>query len=97
MTVSVNDQNAVIGAGGMGHVPRNTIHSFKTTSKETCRVLNFYRPAGFELALIGSAEPAKVRELPPKGLTDLHSPKVSAFLNNYWSAQANLPWALSTW
>jgi mannose-6-phosphate isomerase-like protein (cupin superfamily) len=97
MTVLVGDKALVIGSGGMGHVPKNTVHSFKTTSKETCRILNFYRPAGFELALIGSAEPAKARELPAKGLTDLHSPKVLTFLNNYWSAQANLPWALPTW
>jgi quercetin dioxygenase-like cupin family protein len=97
ITVHAGDKTLVIGAGGMGHVPKNTVHWFKTTSRETCRVLNLYTPAGFEQALIGSAAPAKSRTLPPRGLTDVHSLKVAMFLNNYWSAEADLPWALPQW
>ena len=93
MTVHVAEETLVIGAGGAGHIPKNTVHWFRTTSVETLRVLNFYNPAGFEQALIGCAEPAGARELPPPGRTDMHSPKLLQFVNNYWSAQAELPWA----
>ena len=94
MTVEVGGKTLVLGPGSLGHVPRNTVHSFKVTSKAACHVLNYYTPAGFEQCIIGSARPAERRELPPTGLDALDSPQVARFFNNYWVAPANLPWAL---
>jgi quercetin dioxygenase-like cupin family protein len=94
MTVEVGGKTLVLGPGAMGHVPRNTVHSFKVTSKEVCHVLNYYNPAGFEQAIIGSARPAESRTLPPKGLDPFDSAKVIQFFNNYWIAPAELPWAV---
>ena len=94
MTVEVGGKTLVLGPGSLGHVPRNTVHSFKVTSKAVCRVLNYYTPAGFEQSIIGSARAAERRELPPAGLDPLDSPQVLRFFNNYWVAQATLPWAL---
>ena len=94
MTVEVGGKTLVLGPGSLGHVPRNTVHSFKVTSKAACHVLNYYTPAVFEQSIIGSARPAERRELPPFGLDALDSPQVARFFNNYWVAPANLPWAL---
>ena len=94
MTVNVGGQSLVLGAGSIGNVPRNTVHSFKVTSKEVCHVLNFYTPAGFEQAITGCSRPAESRTLPPKGLDAPDSPQVFRFFNNYWIAPAELPWAL---
>lgn len=94
MTLNVDGKSLVLGAGSIGNVPRNTVHSFKVTSKEACHVLNFYTPAGFEQAIIGSARPAAQRELPPKGLDPHDSMQVFQFFNNYWIAPADLPWAV---
>ena len=68
--------------------------TIKVTSKEVCHVLNFYTPAGFEQAIIGSSRPAESRTLPPKGLDAFDSPQVIRFFNNYWIAPADLPWAV---
>jgi quercetin dioxygenase-like cupin family protein len=94
MTVEVGGKTFVLGPGAMGHIPRNTVHAFKVTSQEVCHVLNFYTPAGFEQALVGSARRAVRRELPPPGLDAHDSPQVVQFFNNYWIAPANLPWAV---
>ncbi len=94
MTVEVGGLTLVLGPGSLGHVPRNTVHSFKVTGKTVCHVLNYYTPAGFEQCIIGSARPAERRELPPTGLDALDSPQVTRFFNNYWVAPANLPWAV---
>jgi quercetin dioxygenase-like cupin family protein len=71
MTVEVGGKTLALGPGSLGHVTRNTVHSFKVTSKEVCHILNYYTPAGFEQAIIGSARPAERRELPPPGLDAL--------------------------
>jgi quercetin dioxygenase-like cupin family protein len=94
MTVEVGGKTLVLVPGSLGHVPRNTVHSFKVTSKAVCHILNYYTPAGFEQCIIGSARPAERRELPPTGLDPLDSPQVARFFANYWVAQANMPWAL---
>jgi quercetin dioxygenase-like cupin family protein len=97
MTVHLGAPHAsvlILGPGTMGHVPRNTIHWFKTT-KGPCRVLNFYSPAGFEQAIAGSARPAGARTLPPKNFDTATHEQMIQFLNNYWSAQAGVPWAVS--
>ncbi|HEY3963407.1 MAG TPA: cupin domain-containing protein [Planctomycetaceae bacterium] len=67
MTAEVGGKTLVLGPRAMGHIPRNTVHAFKVSSKEVCHVLNFYTPAGFEQALVGCARPAVRRELPPPG------------------------------
>ena len=94
MTANVGGQSLVLGAGSIGNVPRNTVHSFKVTSREVCHVLNFYTPAGFEQAIAGCSRPAESRTLPPKGLDAPDSPQVVRFFNNYWIAPADLPWAV---
>ena len=88
-----NEKIVVLGPGCLGNVPRNTIHHFKTT-KGPCRVLNFYISAGFEKALIGTAVRAEARTLPPKGFDKQTGPQMIQFLNNYWSAQPETPWAI---
>ena len=92
MTVEFDDGTVVLGPGTMGHIPRNTAHAFKVT-KGVCHVLNYYTPAGFEQAIVGSARPAERRELPPPGLDPSDSPQVVRFFNNYWVAPAGEPWA----
>ena len=94
MTVNVGGESLILGAGSIGNVPRNTVHSFKVTSQEVCHLLNFYTPAGFEQAITGCSRPAESRTLPPKGLDAFDSPQVVRFYNNYWIAPAELPWAL---
>jgi mannose-6-phosphate isomerase-like protein (cupin superfamily) len=94
MTAEVGGKTLVLGPGAMGHIPRNTVHAFKVTSKEVCHVLNYYTPAGFEQALVGCARPAARRELPPPGLDAPDSPQVVRFFHNYWCAPADLPWAV---
>lgn len=94
MTVTLPDQTLVLKKGMMGHVPRNTVHSFKVTSAGVCHCFNYYTPAGFEQAIIGCSRPAARRELPPPGLDAPDSPQVVRFFNNYWIAPADLPWAV---
>ena len=98
MTVHIgegeNEKTVILGPGCLGNVPRNTVHHFKTT-KGPCRVLNFYISAGFENALIGTAVPAEARTLPPKGFDKQTGPQMIQFLNNYWSAQSETPWAIT--
>ncbi|CAN5310436.1 cupin domain-containing protein [soil metagenome] len=95
MTVQVGEESLVLGPGQVGNVPRNTVHHFKTT-KGPCSVLNFYTPAGLELAIIGSAVPAEARTLPPKGFDKQSHEQLIKFLNNYWSAQSDTPWAIQS-
>lgn len=94
MTINVRGELLVIGAGSMGHVPRNTVHSFEVTGDGVCHVLNWYTPAGFEQIIAGCARPAEERTLPPKGLDPPDSPRLRNFLSNYWSAEADDPWAV---
>ena len=64
MTVNVGGQSLVLGAGSIGNVPRNTVHSFKVTSEEVCHVLNFYTPPGSNRrspAARGQPNPARCR------------------------------------
>jgi len=93
MTVHLGEDVITLGPGCMGHVPRNTVHWFKTT-KGPFRVLNFYMPAGFEQVLIGCAQPAEARTLPPKGYDKASHDQMLQFLNNYWSCQSNASWAV---
>lgn len=78
----------------MGHVPRDTVHSFEVTGEGICHVFNWYAPAGFEQAIISCGRPAESRTLPPEGLDPPDSPQVQNLMNNYWSAMADLPWAV---
>jgi hypothetical protein len=94
MTVKVGGKTLELGPGSLGHVPRNHVHSFKVTGKQVCHILNYYTPAGFEQAIIGSARPAKRREMPPRGMDPHDSPQVVRYFNNYWVAPADVPWAL---
>ena len=93
MTVVIAGETVVLGPGTFGHVPRNTVHEFKATSEDDCHCLNYYTPAGFEQAILGSSRPADRRELPPPGLDAPDSPQVLRFFNNYWVAPADLPCA----
>lgn len=51
------------GPGTFVHLPRMTPHSFSVTSPEA-RVVNFYAPAGFELAVMSLARPTDLRRRP---------------------------------
>jgi len=98
MTVHIgegeNEKIIILGPGSTGNIPRNTVHWFKTT-KGPCRVLNFYSPAGFEQVLVGSATEAEARTLPPKNFDKQSHMQLVQFLNNYWSAQPETPWAIT--
>lgn len=97
MTAIMGGQKVVLGAGSLGHIPRNIVHEFKATGTEVCHCLNYYTPAGFEQALLGCSRPAERRELPPPGLDAPESTQVVRFFNNYWCAPATLPWAQQKW
>lgn len=97
ITVIIGGQKVVLGPGSLGHIPRNTVHEFKVTGREICHCLNYYTPAGFEQAILGSSRAAERRELPPPGLDALDSPHVVRFFNNYWCAPASLLWATQKW
>ena len=68
MTVWVAGEIKVLKPDSFCLVPRNTVHYFKITSKENCRALNIYTPAGFEEGLMENAAKAESLILPPKGL-----------------------------
>ncbi len=70
MTICISDKIYVFKPGTFGFIPRNTVHYFKVTSKENCKVLNFYTPSGFEEGLEGATK-AESLTLPPKGLPPL--------------------------
>ena len=78
--------------GSLVVVPRNNVHSFKVTS-ESAHVLNFYLPAGWEQVFPDLTRRAERRELPPKGLDEVHSANVTRFLNNYWGNIADVSYA----
>ncbi len=78
--------------GSLVVVPRNSVHSFRVGS-ESAHVLNFYLPAGWEQVFPDLTRPAERRELPPKGLDDVHSASVTRFLNNYWGSLADVSYA----
>ena len=67
ITICIADKIYLFKPGTFGFIPRNTVHYFKVTSKENCKVLNFYTPSGFEEGLEGSTK-AESLTLPPKGL-----------------------------
>lgn len=50
------------GAGTLVHIPRLTQHSFVVEAP--ARILNFYPSSGFELLLMGMAQPAPERRVP---------------------------------
>ena len=67
MTICIAGTVYIFKPGTFGFVPRNTIHYFKVTSQENCRVLNFYTPSGFEESVMTTMK-AESLTLPPKGL-----------------------------
>jgi mannose-6-phosphate isomerase-like protein (cupin superfamily) len=93
MTVEMEDRPVVLRAGDSLWISRGTAHRFKVTSS-LCRVLNGYTPAGFEQVIIGLAEPAERRELPPP-MDRPDQEKMYKLFNNYWSSESRDQWALS--
>ena len=57
------------GAGTLVHIPRLTQHSFVVEAP--ARILNFYPSSGFELLLMGIAQPAPERRVPTWAETPL--------------------------
>ena len=92
ITYTVSGATLKAETGALVVVPRNSVHSFKVTS-ESAHVLNFYLPAGWEQVFPDLTRPAERRELPPKGLDDIHSANVTRFLNNYWGNIADVSYA----
>ena len=91
MDAIVGGEEITANKGDTVWIPRGTVHSFTVTS-EVCQVLNAYEPAGVEQTVISLAEPAKRRELPPKGpMPDTRT--LFLLFNHYWTAEANHPWA----
>ena len=66
ITFQVGDKVSTAGSGDFVMIPAGTVHGFRIDS-DTARVLNMYRPAGFEQVLMGTAETAERLEMPPKG------------------------------
>lgn len=79
MTICIADKVYIFKPGTFGFLSRNTIHYFKVTSRENCRVLNFYTPSGFEESVMTTTK-AESLTLPPKGL------KPSGKGDQVWSA-----------
>ncbi len=65
ITYRANGQQLQATTGGFVSIPRGTVHSFRVDS-ETAHLLNFYAPAGFEMVILGLAEPAPTRTIPPQ-------------------------------
>ena len=66
ITFQIDRDTRTVGAGAFVRIPRGTVHGFRVDS-ETAHVLNMYEPAGFEQVLMGTAEKAPKREMPPPG------------------------------
>lgn len=66
ITFQVGDEVSTAGAGDFVMIPAGTVHGFRVDN-DTARVLNMYRPAGFEQVLMGTTETAERLEMPPKG------------------------------
>ena len=94
MTAEVGGQTIIGRAGHSVWIPRGTVHRFTVTSP-VCRALNGYTPAGFEQVIIGLAKPAERRELPPP-MDPPDQITIDKVFNNYWSAEAQDAWALSS-
>lgn len=92
MTTTVSGETSVAKAGDSLWIPRGTVHSFKVTS-DVAHVLNGYTPAGFEQVIKGLAKPAERRELPPPTDEKPDPEIVAKIFNNYWTVQADAPWA----
>jgi quercetin dioxygenase-like cupin family protein len=92
MTAEVRGQTIVARASDSLWIPRGTDHRFTVTSP-ICRVLNGYTPAGFEQVIIGLAQPAEKRELPPPMEGPPDQTMVDKLFNNYWGADAADHWA----
>src|ERR1700739_4045867 len=93
LTLKLGEQTIAGGAGNFVWIPRGTVHLFTVTS-QLCRALNCYTPAGFEQVIIGLADPAERRELPPPmGKPDQVT--IDKVFNNYWCAEAKDDWSLS--
>lgn len=67
ITIWINGKISKFTPGTFGFIPRKTVHYFKITSKENCRALNMYTPAGFEEGIIRNGKKAESLTLPPKG------------------------------
>jgi quercetin dioxygenase-like cupin family protein len=93
LTLKLGGQTVAGRAGDFLWIPRGTVHLFTVTS-QLCRALNGYTPAGFEQVIIGLADPAERRELPPPmGKPDQIT--IDKVFNNYWCAEAKDGWSLS--
>lgn len=94
MDMTAGEDNFTAKDGDSIWIPRGTVHHFKVTS-EVCHVLNGYTPGGFEQVLIGLAQPAERRELPPLDFPKPDQDTVYKIFNNYWTVQADASWARS--
>lgn len=94
MNMTAGEESFTARGGDSIWIPRGTVHHFKVTS-EICHVLNGYTPAGFEQVIKGVAQPAQRRELPPTDLPAPDQETVDKIFNNYWTVQADAPWAQS--
>ena len=65
VTYRANGEQLHATTGGFVSIPKGTVHSFRVDS-ETAHILNFYAPAGFEKVILGLAEPAPTRTIPPQ-------------------------------
>lgn len=94
INMTAGEENFTAKGGDSIWIPRGTVHHFKVES-EVCHVLNGYTPAGFEQVLMGLAQPAERRELPPPDFPKPDQATVDKIFNNYWTVQADASWAHS--
>jgi len=66
VTFLIEGRTTTVGIGAFVVVPRGTVHGFCVDSDQA-RILNSYRPASWETAVVALAEPAVSRTVPPAG------------------------------
>ena len=92
LSMTVGDESFTGRGSDSIWIPRGTVHHFKVES-EVSHVLNGYTPAGTEQILKGIGVPAQRCELPPNDFPKPDKETVHKIFNNYWTSQADMPWA----
>ncbi len=91
ITLVAGPERFTAKAGSLAYIPAGCVHSFRVDTSEA-RLLNWYLPGGFELAITEFATPAKSRRLPPAGVDSRGTPEqLSAFFKRIGMTRVALP------